>query len=79
YQPDAQQKIFMIRILIATAVMTVILWLVQHQSIYPFNWTGSGSLRVLQLLLLFVIGVVIYFATLFLLGFRVQHIKRHEV
>ncbi|MBO7081909.1 MAG: murein biosynthesis integral membrane protein MurJ [Neisseriaceae bacterium] len=79
YRPDAQQKIFIIRILIATAVMTVILWLVQHQSIYPFNWTGSGSLRVLQLLLLFVIGVVIYFATLFLLGFRVQHIKRHEV
>ncbi|MDO5686878.1 MAG: murein biosynthesis integral membrane protein MurJ [Neisseria sp.] len=78
YRPAPEQKVFVWRVIAALAVMAAVLWLLQRQTWYPLAWTGSGGQRAAQLAVLIGSGAVVYFGTLFALGFRMAQIKRHE-
>lgn len=78
YTPPAGQKRFILRIFAALAVMAGVLWAVQMQSWWVFDWQGSGALRVVQLGVLVILGAAAYFAALFAFGFRIRQIRRSE-
>ncbi len=78
YQPSKGWTAFLIKLMIAISIMGAGLWYLQMQTFYPLNWHVHGSQRVMQLMCLVVVGCVLYFASLFLLGFRAKHFKRSE-
>ncbi|WP_037587017.1 murein biosynthesis integral membrane protein MurJ [Stenoxybacter acetivorans] len=68
YTPKQGWLSFLLKLLIALILMGGGLWLAQHY--LPLNWQSSGWVRVGQLSALIAGGVVLYFGTLFALGFR---------
>ncbi|MBR1819021.1 MAG: murein biosynthesis integral membrane protein MurJ [Neisseriaceae bacterium] len=78
YQPDPAMKKFLLRLFIALVVMFAVLWGLQQQTIYIFQWNGQAYIRVLQLLVLVFAGIVSYFTTLFACGFKLRDIRRIE-
>lgn len=76
YQTVTPWRAFMVRLLLALLAMALFLWWGQNQHWIPMDWQGSGARRVWQLALLIGGGIVVYFATLFALGFRLKEIKR---
>lgn len=76
YQTTVLWKRFFIRLSLALSLMAIFLWWGQTQTYVNLDWQGSGLRRVGQLAVLIVGGIVVYFATLFATGFRLQEIKR---
>ncbi|MCP2041190.1 putative peptidoglycan lipid II flippase [Neisseria sp. HSC-16F19] len=78
YRPRPGWLRFWLKLATALIVMGGSLWLMQIQTLWPLNWQGPGSLRALQLGVLIGSGVLLYFGTLFALGFRTRDFRRHE-
>ena len=78
YRPRPGWLGFWFKLATALIVMGGSLWLMQVQSLWPLDWQGSGSVRALQLGVLIGSGVLLYFGTLFALGFRTRDFRRHE-
>ena len=78
YQPKAGWRAFLLKLAVALAVMAGGLWAVQHY--VALEWVHVGGLRRTgQLFALIGFGMVLYFSTLGLLGFRPHHFKRREM
>ncbi|MDO5059938.1 MAG: murein biosynthesis integral membrane protein MurJ [Neisseria sp.] len=78
YRPKAGWAAFLLKICTALAVMGGGLYAALHY--LPLEWVhATGWFKAAQLGGLVMLGVVLYFATLALLGFRVRHFKRSEV
>lgn len=74
YLPQAGWGVFMLKILAALTVLGGVLW---FTSAGDTAWLAmSGSQRVLQLSTVVLAGILSYFATLWLLGFRPQDFRR---
>jgi putative peptidoglycan lipid II flippase len=67
---------FLLKLLCAVVVMAAAVWFAAGE---PQRWIAATStVRVLWLSGVVVLGAVMYFATLWLLGFRLADFKRHE-
>jgi putative peptidoglycan lipid II flippase len=74
YQPQAGWFLFLLKIASAIIVLTIVLWAGMGEE---SDWlTMSASIRVIHLSALVAGGVIAYFATLWLLGFRVNDFRR---
>jgi len=74
YQPQAGWGVFMLKLLVALVVLGAVLW---YASAGDTVWLAmSGGQRALQLSLVVMAGILSYFATLWLLGFRPQDFRR---
>ncbi|KES11993.1 hypothetical protein SASC598O11_004060, partial [Snodgrassella alvi SCGC AB-598-O11] len=76
YTPSPGWLRFLLRLTVALVVMGLGLWLLQYW--LPFNWHSSGLAKVGQLSILIVTGIILYFGSLFALGFRVRDFRRAE-
>lgn len=78
YQSKVNWHIFLIKLMIALAVMTG--GLVMAQQFTPWQWeTISGVWRCVQLAGLIGLAMILYFAALAVLGFRPRDFKRSEI
>ena len=78
YQPGAGWKTFIAKLVLALLVMGGGLW--AAQAYLPLQWVGAHGLhKAAQLMALVALGVVLYFGSLGLLGFRPRHFKRSEM
>jgi putative peptidoglycan lipid II flippase len=74
YQPQAGWGVFMLKLLAALIVLGSVLW---FASAGDTAWLAmSGGQRVLQLSAVVLAGILSYFATLWLLGFRPRDFRR---
>ncbi|HEX5125104.1 MAG TPA: murein biosynthesis integral membrane protein MurJ [Rhodocyclaceae bacterium] len=74
YTPQAGWLIFVAKLIVAVAVMSLALWFTMGTE---ESWLHAGTLaRILRLSRVIVLGVAVYFAVLFLLGFRIEDFKR---
>jgi putative peptidoglycan lipid II flippase len=74
YQPQAGWGVFMLKLLAALIVLGSVLW---FASAGDTAWLAmSGGQRVLQLSAIVLAGILSYFATLWLLGFRPRDFRR---
>ncbi len=74
YQPQAGWGVFMLKLLAALIVLGSVLW---FASAGDTAWLAmSGGQRVLQLSTVVLAGILSYFATLWLLGFRPRDFRR---
>ena len=76
YKPEAGWLIWYGRMFVACALMIATLWLLHEPIIVWQNW--SISERIIQLAIEIPAAVAVYLASLFLLGFRVSHL-RHSI
>lgn len=77
YQPKKGWGNFLIRVSVALLAMAGALYLVQNMWVLPWESVG-GLQRSVQLALLIVGAMVVYFGTLVILGFRPRDFKRSE-
>lgn len=75
YQPQSGWKGFLIKVIIAVLLMSLVLWFGAQ---WLPDWsTGSMLMRVARLLLLVIAGILVYFGSLIAMGFKIKHfIKR---
>jgi putative peptidoglycan lipid II flippase len=74
YQPQAGWGVFVLKLLVALIVLGCVL---HFASAGDAAWLAmSGGQRALQLSLVVMAGILGYFATLWLLGFRPQDFRR---
>jgi len=74
YQPQAGWGVFMLKLLVALIVLGAVLW---YASAGDRAWLAmSGAQRALQLSMVVLAGILSYFATLWLLGFRLRDFRR---
>ena len=77
YRPQKGWLLFMGKLALALLVMGGSLWLALQYM--PLEWQHvSGVYRMVQLSGLVLMGAILYFATLFVLGFRSHDFKRIE-
>lgn len=77
YQPKAGWKRYLQKIVVALIVMSAGLFTTQY--LLNLEWQhASGSLKAMQLTLLLIIAIVLYFSTLGVLGLRPSHFRRKE-
>lgn len=76
YCPKKGWGQFGLQIALGLAVMTAGLMAVQY--CWPLQWDVAGWQRAMQLTALIVFAIILYFATLLLLGVRVRTFKRSE-
>lgn len=76
YQPQAGWSYFLLRLFLALIIMAAGLW--GAQQCWTFNWQTHGFEKVLQLSVLILLGMVLYFGMLWLLGFRLRDFRRLE-
>lgn len=77
YVPQGGWRKFAIQLGVALASMTLVLWAVQ--TYIPLQWENVGGIhRSVQLVLLIVLAMIIYFGVLGALGMRPRHFKRTE-
>ncbi|MCO6523745.1 MAG: murein biosynthesis integral membrane protein MurJ [Candidatus Schmidhempelia sp.] len=75
YQPQPGWWIFLVKVTIAVISMSVALWFTMHS--LPEWSTGSMLSRLGRLLILVIAGIITYFSTLYLFGFKLSHfVKR---
>ncbi|WP_147695635.1 murein biosynthesis integral membrane protein MurJ [Vogesella mureinivorans] len=74
YQPAAGWPAFLLKLLLAVAVMAATLLALQH--VLPINWHGHSWQRVMWLTLLVTAGAVAYFAALLAMGIRPRQFMR---
>lgn len=77
YRPKEGWNVFLLKLFLALMVMGLGLWWLQQ--IIPFNWQAAGLIRVAQLSCLILFGVILYFCSLFLLGFRLKDFRQDTV
>ena len=78
YQPGKDWGSFLWKLCTALVVMGGGLWLLQHM--LAFDWVHArGMAKVVELSILVVVGCVLYFVSLMVLGFRPHHFKRSEL
>ncbi len=78
YQPKAGWRSFLLKLSVALGVMAAGLWAAQQ--FLPYRWEDVGGLlRIVQLSGLIGLSMILYFATLAVLGFRPRDFKRSEV
>ncbi|QRN40680.1 MAG: murein biosynthesis integral membrane protein MurJ [Neisseriaceae bacterium] len=70
YTPQKGWSLFSFKVVIAVVVMGSVLYFLLNQNYYPIRWDISANVRVIQLSILMTIGIIVYFSTLFLLGFK---------
>ena len=76
HRPQPGWPVFLFKLLCAVTVMGAAVWFAADQ---PRQWVAAGALvRVAWLLGVVSLGAVVYFAVLWLLGFRLSDFKRHE-
>ncbi|MBC9071579.1 murein biosynthesis integral membrane protein MurJ [Thauera sp. CAU 1555] len=74
YQPQAGWTRFLVRLLVALAVMGIVLWFAAGADQL---WVEQGGFaRILHLAGVVAAGAIAYFATLFALGFRLKDFRR---
>jgi putative peptidoglycan lipid II flippase len=74
--PQPGWATFLLKLLLAVLLMAAAVWFAAGE---PQRWlTMDGKLRVAWLVGVVVLGVVVYFAALRLLGFRLSDFKRYE-
>ena len=74
YQPQAGWTRFLVRLLVALAVMGIVLWFAAGADQL---WVEQGGFaRILRLAGVVAAGAIAYFATLFALGFRLKDFRR---
>lgn len=71
YEPQSGWMGFLIKVVLAVVMMGVTLWYTMQ--LFPDWSTGSMLLRLGRLMLLVGIGIIVYFASLILLGFKLHH------
>lgn len=77
YTPRQGWLVFLLKLVISVYAMAVVLWLTAGA---PDVWFSAGAgARVLRLAWVVLLGAAAYFASLWLLGFRVRDFSRHEV
>ncbi|MBI0094827.1 MULTISPECIES: murein biosynthesis integral membrane protein MurJ [Gilliamella] len=75
YQPQPGWYSFLAKVIIAVILMSVVLWF--GAQLLPDWSTGSMLMRIGRLLVLVIAGIIIYFASLIAMGFKIKHfIKR---
>ena len=75
YQPQPGWYNFLAKVIIAVILMSVVLWF--GAQLLPDWSTGSMLMRIGRLLVLVIAGIIIYFASLIAMGFKIKHfIKR---
>ncbi|OCG16432.1 virulence factor MviN [Gilliamella sp. WF3-4] len=75
YQPQPGWYLFLIKVIIAVILMSTVLW--SGSQLLPDWSTGSMWVRIGRLFLLVIVGIVVYFASLIAMGFKIKHfIKR---
>lgn len=77
YKPQKGWLVFLSKITIALLAMTASIWAVQY--FLHLNWHDRAWERVAQLSALIILGVFVYFLTLYILGFRAKDFKRTEI
>lgn len=77
YQPQPGWLAFIIRIIAAVILMAIVLWI--GSDLLP-DWSMGGMLsRLVRLFVLIIVGIIIYFGSLMLFGFKLSYfIKRIE-
>ncbi|MBN3859641.1 murein biosynthesis integral membrane protein MurJ [Neisseriaceae bacterium PsAf] len=70
YTPKKGWLLFSFKVTTAVAIMGFSLYFLLNQTYYPIKWDISAYMRVVQLSVLIVIGIIVYFSALFLLGFK---------
>lgn len=76
HQPQPGWAGFMLKLLVATAVMAALLWFSAGDAL---TWIGLDAFgRALRLTWVVLLGAASYFAVLALLGFRPSHFKHYE-
>jgi putative peptidoglycan lipid II flippase len=74
--PRAGWVVFLLKLLLAVTVMGAVVW---YAADAPQRWFAAAwQVRVAWLSGVVVLGAVVYFATLWLLGFRLRDFARHE-
>lgn len=74
YRPQPGWGVFALRMLAALTLLGLALWFGKGSDIY---WTELSALdRILRLSIVVAGGIVVYFATLFALGFRLRDLRR---
>lgn len=77
YQPKSGWRLFLTKLFISLGLMTLGLWVAQQ--FLPYDWADAGGgVRVIQLAILIVLAMAIYFVSLFIMGFRLRDFKRSE-
>lgn len=75
YQPLPGWYSFLIKLIIAVILMSAVLWF--GADLLPDWSTGSMLMRIVRLLLLVIVGIIVYFSSLAVMGFKIrQFIKR---
>lgn len=69
YQPKKDWFLFLAKVIIALLIMAAFLYVLQKQTIYPFFWHQGIARDFSQLAILIGGAIVIYFFSLFCLGF----------
>ncbi|MBS0847657.1 murein biosynthesis integral membrane protein MurJ [Citrobacter sp. JGM124] len=77
FRPQPGWKLFLLRLIIAVAVMSVAL--IGMLMLLPSWDTGSMLYRLSRLMLVVVVGAASYFATLMLLGFKLKDFAKRTV
>ena len=76
HQPQPGWGVFLGKLLVAVLLMATALWFAAGE---PQRWvTASASVRVMWLLGVVSLGASVYFAALWLMGFRWRDFARHE-
>jgi putative peptidoglycan lipid II flippase len=76
YVPQSGWKLFILRLVCAVVVMAIALFF--SMWFLPLDFAGHVYIRVISLFSLLVIAAISYFATLFVLGFRVRDFALHD-
>ena len=77
YTPQPGWAAFILKLIIALIVMGTTLWFISGTSSQWLQWHTSE--RIFRLTLTVVFGAVIYFATLWVVGFRLRDFKRRAI
>ena len=75
YQPQPGWLIFVIRVLLALSVMSVVLWLTMG-STTCYGWRTATMERVIRLAWVVILGATSYFASLWIFGIRLKDFSR---
>jgi putative peptidoglycan lipid II flippase len=76
HKPRPGWVVFLLKLLLAVVTMALALWFAAGESV---SWAAAAAtVRVAWLLGVVALGVTVYFATLWLLGFRVRDFARSE-
>ncbi len=77
YSPQPGWFLFIIKLIIAVVVMSLVLLLIMY--IIPTWDSGNMVIRLCRLMMIVIAGIIAYFGSLFMLGFRMANFSRHGI